>query len=107
MEIKRGRPIGSDVRQHLIEILHFKKKAYGYDLFKDYISLFPGVTLRLIYYHLNKGVALGEFTLESVQLEKGNYSWGAQAEKKYYKLGPKAVPKVDKRVKNYFEKKKI
>jgi hypothetical protein len=94
------------VRQHLIEILHFRKKAYGYDLYKDYLALFPGVTLRLIYYHLNKGVALGEFALESVQLEKGEYSWGSQAEKKYYKLGPKAVPKTDKRVKSYLDKKR-
>ncbi|MFH0870772.1 MAG: hypothetical protein V1866_06995, partial [archaeon] len=79
MEIKRGRPIGSNVRQHLIDILHFKKKAYGYDIYKDYIALFPGVTLRLIYYHLNKGVALGEFEVESIKMEKGNYSWGGQA----------------------------
>jgi hypothetical protein len=101
---KRGRPTGSKVRQNLIDILFFRKKAYGYDLYRDYCELFPKVTMRLIYYHLRKGSALKEFELETVKLEKGNYSWGGEAEKKYYKLGPKANPKIDKRIKSYFEK---
>jgi hypothetical protein len=103
---KRGRPIGSNVRQNLIDILQFKGKAYGYDIYKDYCEIFPEITLRLIYYHLTKGVALGEFELESVRMEKGAYSWGGEAEKKYYKLGKKAMPRMDKRVKAYFENKK-
>lgn len=102
---KRGRPIGSSIRQNLIEILYYRKKAYGYDLYKDYCSLFPEVTLRVIYYHLKKGVALKEFELEEVKMEKGNYSWGGEAEKKYYKLGPDAHPKIDKKAKSFFEKK--
>jgi hypothetical protein len=106
MAKKRGRPIGSVVRKNIIEILHFKGKAYGYDIYKDYCELFPEITLRLIYYHLNKGVALGELELEKVCVEKGNYSWGGEAEKKYYKLGKNANPAVDKRVKAYFEKKR-
>jgi len=101
---KRGRPIGSKVRQNLIEILCFKGKAYGYDLYKDYCELFPKVTLRLIYYHLMKGVTLGEFALEHVKVEKGTYSWGGEAEKKYYKLGQNANPRMDKKVKAYFER---
>ena len=106
MRNKRGRPIGSSIRQNLIEILYFKGKAYGYDLYKDYCALFPVVTLRVIYYHLKKGVALKEFKLETVKLEKGNYSWGGEAEKKYYALGTNAKPKIDKKVKNYFDKKR-
>ncbi len=106
MREKRGRPIGSSIRQNLIEILYFKKNAYGYDLYKDYCALFPAVTLRVIYYHLKKGVALKEFELETIKLEKGNYSWGSEAEKKYYKLGPDASPKMNKKVKAYFEKKR-
>ena len=43
--------------------------------------------------------------LESVKLEKGDYSWGEAAEKKYYKLGANAKPKGEKRVKDYFAKK--
>ena len=106
MRKKRGRPIGSSIRQNLIEILYFRGKAYGYDLYKDYCALFPAVTLRVIYYHLKKGVALNEFKLETIKLEKGDYSWGGMAEKKYYKLGAKANPKMDKRVKDYFAQKK-
>jgi hypothetical protein len=103
---RRGRPIGSKVRQHLVEILFIRKNAYGYDLYKDYCELFPLVSLRVIYYHLKKGVALREFEVETIKSEAGNYSWGGQAEKKYYRLGPRANPKLDKRVKEYFEKKK-
>ncbi|KYK24822.1 hypothetical protein AYK26_02995 [Euryarchaeota archaeon SM23-78] len=106
MRKKRGRPIGSSIRQNLIEILFFRGKAYGYDLYKDYCALFPPVTLRVIYYHLKKGVALKEFQLETIKLEKGNYSWGGEAEKKYYKLGPSAKPRMDKKVKEFFEQKK-
>ena len=106
MRKKRGRPIGSTIRQNLIEILYFKGQAYGYDLYKDYCALFPPVTLRVIYYHLKKGVALNEFKLEIIKMEKGNYSWGGEAEKKYYVLGPNASPKMDKRVKAYFDKKR-
>mgnify|MGYP001497723946 CR=1 FL=1 len=104
---KRGRPIGSSIRQNLIEILHFKGKAYGYDMYKDYCELFPKVTLRVIYYHLKKGVALGEFELEAVRMEHGDYSWGGEAEKKYYKLSHNASPRIDKKVKAYFDKKGV
>ena len=105
MKRKRGRPIGSSIRQSLIEILYFKGKAYGYELYKDYCALFPKVTLRVIYYHLKKGVALGEFKLEAIQHEKGNYSWGGEAEKKYYALGPRAKPRMNPKIKTYFDKK--
>lgn len=106
MRKKRGRPIGSSIRQNIIELLYFKGKSYGYDLYKDYCALFPKVTLRVIYYHLKKGVALGEFKLKIIKLEKGNYSWGGEAEKKYYALGPSANPKIDAKVKAYFDKKR-
>ena len=106
MKKKRGRPIGSSIRQNLIELLYFKGNAYGYGLYKDYCALVPSVTLRVIYYHLKKGIALGEFKLETVKLEKGNYSWGGEAEKKYYKLGPSAKPKMNPKVRLYFEKKR-
>jgi hypothetical protein len=102
---KRGRPTGSSIRQNMVEILYHRGKAYGYDLYRDYCALFPKVTLRVIYYHLKKGVALGEFVLETIRLEKGKYSWGDAAEKKYYKLGPAVNPRLDKRVRDYFAKK--
>ena len=68
--------------------------------------MYPPVTLRVIYYHLKKGVALGEFKIETIKKEKGNYSWGGEAEKKYYKIGLNAKPKMEKKVKDYFQQKK-
>ena len=100
---KRGRPIGSQVRQNIIEILHHTGKAYGYEIYKTYVSIFPKVTLRLIYYHLKKGVSLGEFRLSKVESEKGDYSWGDQAEKHYYSLGDNAKPSGERRVVDYFQ----
>jgi len=101
----RGRPIQSEIRQNIIEILYFMGKGYGYDIYKAYINLFPKVTMRSIYYHLKKGVALGEFKVDKIQKESGNYSWGSEAEKVYYILGDKAQPKINKKVKSYFDKK--
>jgi DNA-binding transcriptional ArsR family regulator len=102
----RGRPIKSLVRENIIEILYFLKKAYGYEIYKHYIEIFPKTTMRNIYYHLRKGLAIKEFEIERIEREKGNYSWGPEAEKTYYKLGPNANPKIDSKVKKYFEKKK-
>ena len=62
------------------------------------------MTLRSIYYHLKKGVALGEFRIESVQKEKGDYSWGAEVEKIYYALGENAKPTGNERVREYMSK---
>jgi len=104
--MKRGRPIGSLIRQNIIEILYFMKKATGYDIHKAYKEIFPKVTLRVIYYHLKKGISLEEFKVSKIEKEKGEYSWGDEVEKTYYVLGAKAKPTMDERVKNYFEKKK-
>lgn len=97
--MRRGRPIGSNVRQNMIEILHFLGSAHGYHIFKVYKQIYPKITLRGIYYHLRKGLQLQEFEVDEIQKEKGDYSWGGEAEKKYYKLGKNAKPKADQRVK--------
>lgn len=102
----RGRPIKSVIRQNIIEILYFLKQAYGYDIYKVYINVFPKVTMRSIYYHLKKGVALEEFKIHKIEKEQGDYSWGSVAEKIYYSLGSQAKPKIEKRVKQYLDKKK-
>ncbi len=104
--MKRGRPFSSIVRQNLVELLNLIGKAYGYQLHKIYIELFPQVTREVVYYNLRTGAKLGEFEVE-VKQEKGDYSWGAVVEKIYYSLGPKAMPKGDERVKKWFENKKI
>ena len=101
----RGRPIKSPIRQAVIEILYLMKKAYGYELYKVYDAIFPKATLRAVYYNLRKGVELGELKVNTVKLEKGDYSWGSEAEKIYYELGENAKPGGDARVREYFEKK--
>ena len=104
--MKKGRPVKSEIRQNVIEILHFISKGYGYEIYKVYVSIFPKVTLRSIYYHLKKGLDLGEFVINKVEKEKGDYSWGGEAEKIYYALGPNAKPTGNDRVKEYVESKK-
>ncbi len=102
----RGRPVGSKVRDNIQAILLFMKKGYGYEIHKVYTDLFPGVSQRLIYYHLKKGVDTGEFRIHGVKKEQGDYSWGENAEKTYYELGTQANPRMLKKVEKYFEKDK-
>ncbi|MFO7711164.1 MAG: hypothetical protein R6V53_05360 [Candidatus Woesearchaeota archaeon] len=98
----RGRPNFSQVRVNMIEILAVKGSAYGYELAKIYLDIFPKVTRRLFYYHLKKGLELEEFRVDRVEREEGEYSWGNSAEKTYYALGKNANPRGDQRVKDYF-----
>lgn len=104
MNMGAGRPVGSIVRQNITTLLHFMGKAYGYEIHKIYLDLFPSVSQRLIYYHLKKGVDTGEFVVEKTGMEKGSYSWGEMAEKTYYRLGPNAQVKLHANVKKHFEK---
>ncbi len=99
----RGRPVKSQIRQNIIEILYFIKQGYGYEIYKIYREVYPPVTLRSIYYHLRKGKDLGEFKIHKIKSEKGNYSWGPEAEKIYYSLGKEAKPKADIKVKKFLE----
>jgi len=100
---KAGRPLGSDVRDHIVEILHELGEGYAYQVAKIYQALFRKVTLRVIYYHLKKGISTGEFIIKDIKKEKGEYSWGPDAEKTYYALGPKASPYGDNRVREYID----
>ncbi|MAE43230.1 hypothetical protein CMO93_05640 [Candidatus Woesearchaeota archaeon] len=101
----KGRPVKSEIRQNIVEILFFMKEGYGYGIYKAYVAIFPKVTMRSIYYHLKKGLALKEFKVSKVEREKGEYSWGGEAEKTYYGLGENAKPMGDDKAKEYFEKK--
>lgn len=102
----RGRPVGSSIRQNVVDILYYMNEGYGYDICKAYLDIFPKVTMRVIYYHLNKGVQTGEFKVSKVKSEKGEYSWGPEAQKTYYKLGPNAGPRGLPKVEKYFATKK-
>ncbi|PIN76183.1 hypothetical protein COV18_00615 [Candidatus Woesearchaeota archaeon CG10_big_fil_rev_8_21_14_0_10_37_12] len=100
---KRGRPVKSEIRQNIIEILNVIGKAYGYLIHKYYSELFPACTRENIYYNLRKGVQLEEFELVEVKEEAGEYSWGSVVEKKYYVLGSKAAPRGNSKVREFFE----
>lgn len=102
----KGRPVKSEIRQNIVEILYFMKQGYGYEIYKAYIVIFPKVTMRSIYYHLKKGSSLGEFKVSKVEREKGDYSWGPEAEKIYYSLDDAAKPTQNEKAKEYFDKKK-
>jgi hypothetical protein len=102
LSMPKGRPPKSTVRQNIVEILSHGAK-YGYEVYKHYKELYPDVTMRLIYYHLKKGIQTGEIKVDRIEKQQGSYSWGPEAERTYYALGPKAEPKGDLRVKKYFE----
>ena len=104
--MKRGRPTKSMIRQNIVELLYFLETGYAYDIYKHYVSVFPQVTMRSIYYHLKKGLDTQEFVIKEIKKERGEYSWGAEAEKIYYSLGPSAAPLVVDKVKEYFDSKK-
>ena len=102
--MKRGRPTKSAIRQTIVDILFFMKKGYGYDIYKAYAGIFPKPTLRVIYYHLKKGIMLDEFKVAEIRQEKGDYSWGANAEKIYYSLGQNAKPSAIEKVRKQIDK---
>ena len=99
-----GRPVGSVIRQNILEILFYLGKGYGYQISKIYNEIFPQVTQRSIYYHLNKGLLTQEIAIKGVEQEKGDFSWRSEVEKKFYMLGKNALAKGDKRVQEYLEK---
>ncbi|MBD3319200.1 hypothetical protein GF342_04800 [Candidatus Woesearchaeota archaeon] len=102
---KRGRPTRSQIRQNIIEILFVMGKGYGYELHKIYNAIFSQCTRESVYYHLRKGIELGEFELKEITQEKGDFSWGGIVEKRYYCLGKHAIVKGDSRVADYFSRK--
>lgn len=95
---KKGRPAQSQIRQNMIELLFRLGSAYGYQLSKLYSRVFPPATRRVIYYHLKKGIQLGEFEVHEIKREQGDFSWGSVVEKTYYKLGRNARPVGDPRL---------
>lgn len=100
----RGRPVKSEIRQNMVEILFVLGEASGYDIYKIYKEIFPKIAIRSIYYHLKKGCSINEFKISKIEKVNGEFSWGGEAEKKYYSLGDYAKPKGDIRVKETIEK---
>jgi hypothetical protein len=102
--MNRGRPVKSQIRQNIVEILYFLGSGYAYEIAKIYSELFGNATMRSVYYHLRKGVETQEFVVKEIKRERGEYSWGPEAEKTYYALGPSATPQIVAKVKEYFGK---
>ncbi len=88
-----GRPVGSRIRQNMLEIIFFLNKVHGYKLYLMYQTVYGKVAQKSIYYNLRKGVDTGEIDIDSAVREKGDFSWGDVAMKTYYKLGPNAQTK--------------
>ena len=87
-----GRPVKSEIREHVAEILAVHGPSYGYEVFKMYSDSFFPCTRESIYYHLKKGVELGMFKISKISSEKGDFSWGDTAEKTFYEvIEPKNV----------------
>ena len=99
-----GRPVRSQIRQNIVEILHVLRNGYGYEISKIYRQIFPKATVRSMYYHLRKGLETKEFKVERIEKSKGEYSWGSEAEKTIYSLAENAQPKGDSRVKEFLNK---
>ena len=100
----RGRPLKSDVRDNIVNLLFLLKEAHGYEVCKIYNLLFPKVSQRLIYYHLKKGVSTGELEISKISRVDGDFSWGSDAERIYYKLSKNARPNPNKRTITKFKK---
>ena len=79
-----GRPIGSNVRNNIISLLSREGPMHGYELYQKYIMNYPKVTMRLIYYHLKKGVSTGELKVYKIEHKKGEYSWGTEVQNIIY-----------------------
>ncbi|PIN79782.1 hypothetical protein COV16_02405 [Candidatus Woesearchaeota archaeon CG10_big_fil_rev_8_21_14_0_10_34_8] len=100
----RGRPTGSVIRNNIIEILAQMGEGYGYQISQVYNRIFPACTMRSVHHHLKKGLHTKEFKVKRIAKEEGQYSWGQHSEKIYYALGENAKPKMDDRVRVFFEK---
>ncbi len=91
---KVGRPVKSKIRDRMQMVVDALGVSYGYEIFKVYQDAFESIDLRSMYYHLNKGVMLGEFKEIGVEVVKGNFTWGDKSIRKYYVLGENAKQKA-------------
>src|SRR3989337_4460353 len=96
---RRGRAVGSVIRDNVVELLFHVKAAHAYELYQKYKKVFGPVNIRSVYYNLTKGKELGVFEIKEVQKVVGDFSWGSSAERIVYGLSEKANPKGDAKVK--------
>jgi hypothetical protein len=94
----RGRPVRSEIRQNVIDIVNAIGTSYGYLIYRVYREVFRECTIESVYYHLRKGSKTGELRIAEVRQENGDFSWGPVSEKIFYELGPNAKPRDDPRI---------
>ena len=82
----RGRPARSIIRDNLAKILFVVGECYGYRAFLIYRRVFGPVSIRSIYYNLDKGVLLEEFEIVRTERAEGTFSWGKISDRNYYAL---------------------
>ncbi len=80
----------SEVRRAMVELIKKEGELYGYQLQKLYEKEVGPISLRLVYYHLARGVKEGLFNCEA-RVEEEGCSWGGRVERKYYTLAFKPL----------------
>ncbi len=76
---------GSIVRERIKKILAIAEKAYGYEIYKIYNRVYGDVLMRTIYYNLKKGVEERDFELIGILNVPGDFTWGFETNRIYYK----------------------
>ncbi len=87
---RKPRVVRSSIRARLAELLS-EGPAYGYELYKKYREKYGAISLRLVYYHLERGVKEGLFEVADVRKSKGSFSWGESSRHIYYRLKARDV----------------
>jgi len=80
----------------------FERLAYTHGIYEVlFVSRAKDFMTDILHFNFNKHYKK-DF---KVKEEKGEYSWGDSVKKTYYKLGPKAKPRMDPKVQDFFEQK--
>ena len=82
---KTPRAPRNPVRKNILQILR-DRPLHGYAIYQEYRKRFGDVSLRLIYYHLSKGVREGFFEIDRAEPVEGDFSWGRQSVRKIYRV---------------------
>ncbi|MBR9681922.1 MAG: hypothetical protein GOV00_03955 [Candidatus Altiarchaeota archaeon] len=78
--------IRSPVRARISKILE-AGPSHGYAIYQKYVQEFgASVSMRLIYYHLHRGLKDKIFETAGTEEKKGDFSWGNKTIRKLYKL---------------------
>lgn len=74
----------------MLAVINYYGELYGYEIYKKYREVFGEVSLRLIYYHLDKGVKENIIIKKKTEVVPGEYSWGQNSERIYYSTNDQA-----------------